>query len=228
MSALPKTRRELARYIDHTLLKPEATQADVDKLCDEALEYGFAAVCVNPVWVTTCAERLVGSPTVVAAVAGFPLGVSESETKAFEARTAIMRGAREVDMVVNLGALRANDRDAVRRDIQAVAEAVHGTNAGGVLKVILEARVLSDEQIILGCECAAEAGADFVKTSTGFHAAGGATVENVRLMRRHAGKMQVKAAGGIRDLETVLAMLEAGASRLGMSAGVEVVRALPS
>jgi deoxyribose-phosphate aldolase len=226
MSTLPQTRSELARRIDHTLLRPEATQMHIDQLCDECLEYGFAAACVNPVWAGYCAGRLAGSESAVATVAGFPLGASTPEVKAFEALMALECGVREIDMVVNVGALIAGQRDVVRWDIHAVVDTARRAAADSVVKVILETRVLSDEQIILGCQCAAEAGADFVKTSTGFHAAGGATVEHVKLLRQHAGRMKVKASGGIRDLPTALAMIEAGADRLGMSASVSVIRAL--
>jgi len=223
VSRLPKTQAELARFIDHTLLKPEATAAQVDRLCDEALRYGFCAVCVNPVWVRRCVQRLAGSGVRVASVAGFPLGASRTAVKAQEARTAIQDGAIEVDMVVNLAALISGDRTEAVRDIAAVVEAVKQASPDALVKVILETAALSEQEIILGCRCAAEARADFVKTSTGFHPAGGATVEHVSLLRKHAGPLMVKAAGGIRDLRTALAMLEAGADRLGMSASVSVV-----
>jgi deoxyribose-phosphate aldolase len=226
MTALPGTQIELARLIDHTVLKPEATAADIDRLCDECRQYGFYAACVNPVWVARCVRRLVRSRTVVASVAGFPLGASLPATKADEARRAIEQGAAEVDMVVNLGALAAGDRDAVVRDIEAVVAAVVGANSKALVKVILETRALTDEQIILGCRCAADAQADFVKTSTGFHSSGGATVEHVALLREHAAPLKIKAAGGIRDLQTALAMIEAGADRLGMSASVAVIQEL--
>ncbi len=196
----------------------------IDRLCDECREFGFAAACVNPVWVQRCAERLAGSATAVCSVAGFPLGASLSTTKADEARRAVEGGAREVDMVVNLGALTAGDRRAVAGDIEAVVAATKRTDADATVKVILETRALTNEQIILGCRCVAEAQADYVKTSTGFHPAGGATVEDVALLHKHAAPLKVKAAGGIRDLRTALAMLEAGACRLGMSASVAVLR----
>ncbi len=224
----PQTRNELARVIDHTLLRPEATVALVDRLCDECLAHGFHAACVNPVWVARCVDRLAHSPTVVVAVAGFPLGASTSEQKAFEARAAVESGAREVDMVVHLGALVAGDHATVVRDIAAVVDAVKLVDERALVKVILETRALHADQIVLGCRCVAEAQADFVKTSTGFHPAGGATVEHVALLRRSAAPLKVKAAGGIRDLETAMAMLTAGADRLGMSASVEVIRALPA
>jgi deoxyribose-phosphate aldolase len=224
MSALPRTRTALARLIDHTVLKPEATAGEIDRLCDECRQYGFYAACVNPVWVERCVRRLAGSQTVVASVAGFPLGASLPATKADEARRAIEQGAAEVDMVVNLGALVAGDKDTILRDIEAVVAAVVGANKDALVKVILETRALTGEQIILGCRCAAEAQARFVKTSTGFHPSGGATVEHVALLREHGAPLKVKAAGGIRDSRTALAMIEAGASRLGMSASVAVVK----
>lgn len=220
------TRAELARRIDHTLLKPEATAAQVDRLCDECLQYNFAAACVNPTWVALAAARLLDSDTAVASVVGFPLGATALETKAFEAQTAVEHGAREIDMVVNLGALIAGDVAFVTRDIRAVVEATRRVRADAVVKVILETRALTDEQISRACRCCVDAGADYVKTSTGFHAAGGATVEHVALLKRQAAPLKVKASGGIRDLPTALAMIEAGADRLGLSAGVAVVEAL--
>ncbi len=223
MSRLPNNPAELAARIDHTLLKPEATAADIDRLCDEALEHRFAAVCVNPVWVSRCVERLAGSGIAVASVAGFPLGATLSEHKAAEAQRAVDCGAREIDMVIHIGDLRAGCLDRVTRDIALVVSAARRSRADAIVKVILETAALSEDQIIAGCQCAEHAGADFVKTSTGFHPAGGATVEAVRLLRRHAGRMQVKAAGGIRTLAAALAMIEVGADRLGMSAGTKVV-----
>ena len=223
MNGLPQTPAELARFIDHTVLKPETTVEQIDRLCEECLQHGFYAACVNPIWVPRCVQRLARSQTVVASVAGFPLGASLTATKADEARRAIEQGATEVDMVVNIGALVAGDADTVRRDIEAVVSATVGANSKALVKVILETRALTDEQIILGCRCAAEAQADFVKTSTGFHPAGGATVEQVALLREHATPLKVKAAGGIRDLKTALDMIEAGADRLGMSASVQVI-----
>lgn len=223
---IPATRAELARLIDHTLLKPEATQAQIDRLCDECLEHRFSAACVNPVWVAHCAARLADSETVVAGVAGFPLGATTTESKAYEALTAVDDGAAEVDMVINLAALVAGDRAAVTRDIAEVVASVKHADPAALVKVILESRVLTHEQIALGCACAAEAQADFVKTSTGFHPAGGATVEHVALLKKHAAPLRVKAAGGIRDLPTALAMLSAGADRLGLSASVDVLRPL--
>ncbi|MCG3125933.1 MAG: Deoxyribose-phosphate aldolase 2 [Phycisphaerae bacterium] len=224
MTPIPRTRAELARIIDHTLLKPEATAEQVDRLCDECLEHGFFCACLNPAWVERAVRRLERGRTVVASVAGFPLGASLPESKALEARRAVEQGAREVDMVVNLAELIAGRREAAVRDIAAVVDATKRADSRALVKVILETRALSDEQIILGCRSVAEAQADFVKTSTGFHAAGGATVEHVALLRKHSAPIQVKAAGGIRDLATALAMVEAGADRLGMSASVAVLR----
>ncbi len=218
--------QELARVIDHTLLKPEASAAAVEELCSQAKEYNFIAVCVNPSHVSFSVTALAGTQTVVATVAGFPLGATTSNAKAFEARQAVEQGAKEVDMVINLGALITGEINQVTDDIRAVAEATHATASSNILKVILETAALTPEQIAAGCTCCVEAGADFVKTSTGFHPSGGATIEAVRLLAKHAPGLGVKAAGGIRDKETALAMLEAGATRLGMSAGIAVMKAL--
>lgn len=228
------TADELARAIDHTLLRAEATLEDVERLCDEALEYGFGAVCVNPVYVPHAARRLAKMRETLGArhrpglvtVAGFPLGASRTETKVDEARRAMDDGATEIDMVVALGALRDGDRIAVRKDIEAVAQVVHGSHTGGLLKVILETAALDKKQIILGCRCCAEGEADFVKTSTGFHPEGGATVEHVRLLHTSSAPMGVKAAGGIRTAASACAMIDAGATRLGTSAGVAIVSEL--
>jgi deoxyribose-phosphate aldolase len=228
MMERPRTRAALARLIDHTVLKPEATRDQVDQLCDECLRYAFAAACVNPCWVEHCAGRLAGSGTVVATVAGFPLGASAPAVKAYEALVAVEAGAREVDMVVNLGALIAGERAVVLADVRAVVDAVKRADPEAVVKVILETAALTEEQIELGCACGREAGADFVKTSTGFHAAGGASIAHVALLKRHAAPLQVKAAGGIRDLVGALAMIEAGADRLGMSASVQVIEGMPA
>lgn len=224
---IPQRRSELARLIDHTVLKPETTAAQIDKLCDECVEHGFIAACVNPVWVPRCVARLMNSKTVVCSVAGFPLGASLPEAKALEAARAVEQGAREVDMVVNLANLIAGDKSAAVRDVEAVVVAARRANPDAIVKVILETRALSNEQIILGCRCVAEAQADFVKTSTGFHPNGGATPEHVALLRKHCAPLKVKAAGGIRDWPTAHAMLEAGADRLGMSASIAVLAALP-
>ncbi len=220
------TPNELAVRIDHTLLKPEATHEDVGRLCEEAQQDGFAAVCVNPIFVRAAAAHLTGSETVVCAVAGFPLGATPTANKVDEARRALDDGAVEVDMVIHVGALRAGQIDTVHDDVAAVAEVVHQRGAGHLVKVILECGALTDEQIVTACGLTARAGADFVKTSTGMHASGGATVEHVRLLRAHAGSMSVKAAGGIRTLDQSLAMIAAGADRLGTSSGTSIMSEL--
>ncbi len=235
---------EMARAIEHALLRPEATPQQIDVLCDEALRYGFAGVCVNPIFVRRAAERLTLTPAlslegrgrletrpIVVAVVGFPLGASLTSTKADEALRAIDDGATEIDMVVALGALTSGDRRYVRSDVEAVARVVHQASGNRLLKVILETAALTMDQLILGCRCCAEAEADFVKTSTGFHPRGGAAVEHVVQLHRHASPLRVKAAGGIRTAESAAAMLEAGAARIGTSAGVailEQLRASPS
>ncbi len=220
------TPRELASRIDHTILKPEAIAVMIDRLCDEAAEYGFAAVCVNPVWVERCVARLSRTGVRVAAVAGFPLGASLPAVKAEEARRAAESGAREIDMVVRLGDLVAGDTGPVIEDIAAVVRAARACGPDRLVKVILETAALNEDQIAAGCRCAVQAGADYVKTSTGFHPAGGATVRAVQLLARHAAGLKVKASGGIRDLASAIAMLDAGADRLGCSAGVQIVRQL--
>jgi deoxyribose-phosphate aldolase len=213
--------RDLARFIDHTLLRPDATAAEIDRLCSEAREFGFAAVCVNPTWVRRCAQNLRGSSVRVASVVGFPFGASTTEVKALEARRAIRDGAREIDMVINVGALRSGDHDLVRRDIEKVADACR--EAGAISKVIIEAALLSDEEKVVSSHLAKLAKADFVKTSTGF-GPGGATVRDVLLMRETVGpKLGVKAAGGIRSAEDVREMIAAGATRIGASASVQIV-----
>jgi deoxyribose-phosphate aldolase len=218
-------RKNVARLIDHTLLKPEATPAQVERLCDEARRYGFASVCINPVYVRLAAGMLKGSGVAVCTVVGFPLGATTTAAKVCETRQAMADGAAEIDMVIHIGALKAGDQDAVREDIAAVAVACH--EGGALLKVIIEAVLLSDEEKVAACRLAQAAGADFVKTSTGF-AGGGATVEDVRLMRQTVGpQMGVKAAGGIRSYADVMTMVEAGASRIGASAGVEIVEQVP-
>jgi deoxyribose-phosphate aldolase len=216
------TAAEMARCIDHTLLKPEAGPAALDQLCEEAIQCGFKAVCVNSGWVTYVAEKLKGRPTAVCAVVGFPLGAMHRRAKACEARIAIENGARELDMVLNIGALKSGDVDTVRGDISAVR---HAAAPPAVLKVIIETCLLTDAEKIRACEIAGEAGVDFVKTSTGF-STGGATVEDVALMRKTVGPdIGVKASGGIRDFETAVAMIAAGANRIGAGAGVEIIKA---
>jgi deoxyribose-phosphate aldolase len=211
----------IASLIDHTVLKPDAVQEDIETLCAEARENQFASVCVQPWWVPLCADLLRGTEVKVCTVIGFPHGMNKPETKCFEARRAIDDGATELDMVVNIGALKSKDYGTVERDIRAVAEC---GKPRATVKVILENAYLSDEEKVEGCALAKAAGADFVKTSTGF-GPGGATVEDVRLMRRVVGpEMGVKAAGGIRDAESARQMIEAGATRLGASASIEIVR----
>ncbi len=212
---------DLAHFIDHTLLRPDALAADIDKLCAEAREYGFAAVCVNPTWVRRSAEALRGSDVAVASVVGFPFGATPSDIKAFEARRAIRDGAGEIDMVINIGALKSGMQAEVREDIARVADACH--EAGALCKVIIETALLTDEEKVLACHLAKQAKADFVKTSTGY-AKGGATVFDVALMRETVGpRMGVKASGGIRTAEDVQDMIAAGATRIGASAGVRIV-----
>lgn len=217
------TREQLACCIDHTLLKPEATPDMIDRLCDEAVEHGFAIVCVNPIWVARSARRLARSTTRVCAVVGFPLGASRTESKVDETRRAIGDGAFEIDMVIRVGDLIAGNGTVVRDDMAAVADVVHAASPNHLLKVILETAALTPQQVIAGCRCAAEAQVDFVKTSTGFHPAGGATVEAVRLLHKHASPIKVKASGGIRSAATARAMLEAGAARLGCSNSIAIL-----
>jgi deoxyribose-phosphate aldolase len=208
--------------IDHTLLKPDATRVDIEKLCREAAEFHFATVCVNPAWVATAAARLRGTGVGVCSVVGFPLGATTADVKNFETRRAIDDGATEIDMVINIGALKSADLRTVERDIEAVTDPCR--QCGVVSKVIIEAALLNDEEKVTACTLSKAAGADFVKTSTGF-GPGGATAADVALMRRVVGDdMGVKAAGGVRDLEGLRAMVAAGASRVGASAGVKIVQ----
>ena len=212
---------DLAGFIDHTLLKPEASAAEVDRMCDEAMVYRFASVCVNPAWAKRVAERLRGSNVVTCCVAGFPLGATLPEMKAMEARRAIRDGAREIDMVINIGALRSGDFKTVERDIAGVADACRET--GAICKVIIEAALLEDEEKVIASQIAKRTKAHFVKTSTGF-GPGGATVYDVALMREAVGPdMGIKASGGIRSAEDVKQMIAAGATRIGASAGIEIV-----
>lgn len=213
---------KIASYIDHTLLKPEASEAEVRQVCAEAVEYGFKSVCVNPIWVKTVSKALKGSGVLTCAVVGFPLGATPSDVKAFEARGAVLDGADEIDMVIDIAAARADDKGTLVDDITAVAEAVHAGEA--ILKVIIETALLSDAQKVLACEAAVDAGADFVKTSTGFNG-GGATVEDVALMRKTVGpELGVKASGGVRSLADAQAMIAAGATRIGASSGIAIVK----
>ena len=212
----------VAGMIDHTLLKPDATRAEIEKLCREAAEFRFATVCVNPVWVAEAARLLRGSGVGVCSVVGFPLGATTADVKHYETRRAIFDGAVEIDMVINVGALKSADLRTVERDIEAVVEPCR--QCGAISKVIIEAALLTDEEKITACTLSKAAGADFVKTSTGF-GPGGATAADVALMRRVVGAdMGVKAAGGVRDLEGLRAMVAAGATRVGASAGVKIVQ----
>lgn len=211
---------ELAKYIDHTALKADTGRAAIETLCQEARDYGFMSVCVNPTWVATAHTLLAGSDVKVCTVIGFPLGANTSAVKAFETRTAIQEGAGEVDMVINIGAAKDGNWDLVKADIQAVVEAA---NHQALVKVILETCLLTKEEIVKASQAAKEAGADFVKTSTGF-STGGATVQDIRLMRETVGPdMGVKASGGVQNREDALAMIEAGASRIGASKGISIV-----
>ena len=213
---------DVASMIDHTLLKPDATRREIEGLCREAAEYRFATVCVNPTWVALCRSLLQSAGVKVCSVVGFPLGATTPDTKHYETRRAIFDGAREIDMVVNLGALKSGDLRMVERDIEAVTAPCR--EAGALSKVIIEAALLTDDEKITACTIAKAAAADYVKTSTGF-GPGGATVADVALMRRVVGAdMGVKAAGGVRDLESVKAMIAAGATRVGASAGVRIVQ----
>jgi deoxyribose-phosphate aldolase len=213
---------DVAAMIDHTLLKPDATKSEIEELCREASEFGFASVCVNPTWVATCARRLKGSGVAVCSVVGFPLGATTADTKQYETRRAIFDGAREIDMVLNVGALKSGDLHLVEQDIRAVTSACRESNV--LSKVIIETALLTEEEKVKACTLAKAAAADFVKTSTGF-GPGGATASDVALMRRVVGEeMGIKASGGVRTLEGVKAMVAAGATRIGASAGVRIVR----
>lgn len=208
------------KMIDHTLLKPEATKEMIENLCKEAKEYDFKSVCVNPYWVSTAYEELRDSDVLVCTVVGFPLGSTTKETKFFETDFAVQEGADEIDMVINVGALKSKQYDVVLEDIKSVVQAANGRT----VKVIIETCLLSDEEKVKACELSMEAGANFVKTSTGFSTAG-AKVEDIELMKSIVGdNLEVKASGGIRDLDTALKMIEAGATRLGVSAGVQIVK----
>ena len=212
----------VAGMIDHTLLKPDASRTEIEKLCREAAEFKFATVCVNPVWVAEAARLLRGSGVGVCSVVGFPLGATTADVKNYETRRAIFDGAAEIDMVINVGALKSGDLRTVERDVEAVVEPCQ--QCGAISKVIIEAALLTDEEKITACTLSKAAGADFVKTSTGF-GPGGATAADVALMRRAVGaEMGVKAAGGVRDLEGLKAMVAAGATRVGASAGVKIVQ----
>lgn len=213
--------KNLSSMIDHTILKADATSEMVKSLCEEAREYKFAAVCVNPTHIEYCKELLKDSGVKVATVIGFPLGANTSETKAFETTNAIEKGADEVDMVINIGALKDKNYDLVKNDIEAVVKVARGK---ALVKVIIETSLLTDDEKKKVCQLALDAGADFVKTSTGF-STGGATIEDVKLMKSVVGdNMEIKASGGVRDKETAEAMIQAGATRLGTSSGIKIAK----
>lgn len=218
-----KMEQNFARMIDHTLLKAETTKEQIEKLCAEAKQFNFASVCVNPTWVKQSSELLQGSDVLVCTVIGFPLGANTPAVKAFEAKDAIANGAKEVDMVINIGALKDKNYDLVQADIAAVVEAAKGQ---ALVKVIIETCLLTDEEKVKACELAVAAGADYVKTSTGF-STGGATAEDIALMRKTVGpELGVKASGGVRSLEDMKKMVEAGATRIGASSGVAIMNGL--
>ncbi|EAZ84482.1 deoxyribose-phosphate aldolase [Lysinibacillus fusiformis] len=215
--------QNFARMIDHTLLKAEATKEQIEKLCAEAKQFNFASVCVNPIWVKQSSELLQGSDVLVCTVIGFPLGANTPAVKAFEVKDAIANGANEVDMVINIGALKDKNYDLVQADIAAVVEAAKGS---ALVKVIIESCLLTDEEKVKACELAVAAGADYVKTSTGF-STGGATAVDIALMRKTVGPdLGVKASGGVRSLEDMKSMVEAGATRIGASSGVAIMNGL--
>lgn len=216
--------QQFAKLIDHTLLKADATRDQINQLCEEAKKYEFASVCVNPTWVKYCSELLAGTPVKVCTVIGFPLGATTSAVKAFETKDAITNGAGEIDMVINIGALKNGEYDLVRDDIKAVVDAANGT----LVKVIIETCLLTEEEKVKACELSVEAGAHFVKTSTGF-STGGATAEDIAMMRKTVGpNIGVKASGGVRSLEDMQKMIEHGASRIGASSGVAIMNGLTS
>ncbi|MFC0474387.1 deoxyribose-phosphate aldolase [Robertmurraya beringensis] len=217
--------KEIAKMIDHTLLKAEATKDQIEQLCAEAKEYQFASVCVNPTWVAYASELLKGTGVDVCTVIGFPLGANTPETKAFETTNAIENGATEVDMVINIGALKNGDDSLVEKDIQAVVNAAKGK---ALTKVIIETSLLTEEEKARACKLAVSAGTDFVKTSTGF-STGGATVDDIALMRKTVGPtIGVKASGGVRSAEDAKNMIDAGATRIGASSGIAIVKGLVS
>ncbi|MCD6578526.1 deoxyribose-phosphate aldolase [bacterium] len=209
----------VAKYIDHTLLKPQSVQKDIDKLCDEAKTYNFKAVCVNSYWTKRSKENLKGTDILIATVVGFPLGAMTTEAKAFETNNAVENGSHEIDMVINIGELKAGNYEAVQKDIEAVVAAADGKT----VKVIIETCLLTDEEKVKACILSKNAKANFVKTSTGF-STGGATLEDIYLMRQTVGKeMGVKASGGVRDYDTAIKMIENGATRIGTSSGIKIV-----
>lgn len=212
---------DISSMIDHTFLKPDGTKEDIKKLCEEAIEYGFVSVCINPIYVKYAKKLLEGSNVKIATVIGFPLGCTTKETKAFEATEAIKNGADELDMVINIGALKDGEYETVREDIKGVVESSRGR---ALVKVIIETCLLTDDEKMEACQLAMEAGADFVKTSTGF-SSGGATLKDVELMKSVVGdKLGVKASGGIRDFDMAMKMIKAGASRIGTSSSVKIIK----
>lgn len=212
---------DIAKYIDHTLLKADATKSQIETLCEEAKDYRFCSVCVNPTWVSLAANLLKETDVKVCTVIGFPLGATTAESKAFETVNAIHNGAKEIDMVINIGALRGGDLETVKKDIEAVVNAAENQ---AIVKIIIETSLLTDEEIVTACRLSVEAGADFVKTSTGF-STGGATVRDIKLMRQTVGpNIGVKASGGVRTASDAKAMIEAGATRIGASSGVNIVK----
>lgn len=220
---IPQTKSDLAKYIDHTLLSPTATESQIRTHCAQAIQYGFYSVCILPRWVDLAVDILHGRGVKVCTVAGFPFGANLARIKAFEADLAIASGADEIDMVADLTSIIAGDEKYLVNDIRTVLKVCQSVRPFVVLKVIIESAALTDEQIVFACKVTQNAGADFVKTSTGLHPAGGATVEHVRLMAQSAPKCKIKAAGGIRTAADALAMIEAGASRIGASKSVEII-----
>jgi deoxyribose-phosphate aldolase len=218
--------KNVAGRIDHTLLKAEATQEQIVRLCDEAREYGFCAVCVNGRWVSLAADRLEGTTVKVAAVAGFPLGADTTDIKVAQTREAVRNGADEIDMVADLAAIIENDASYLLHQFHWVRQACHSMRPAVALKVIIESAALTVEQKVFACRMAQQAGVDFIKTSTGLHPAGGAAVEDIRLMKQTAPNCKIKAAGGIRTAQQAVAMLEAGADRIGTSASVAIINEL--
>jgi deoxyribose-phosphate aldolase len=219
-------RNDIARYIDHTLLKAEATRGEILRLCDEAVSYGFHTVCVSGRWLSLVAERLHGTPVNVGGVVSLPLGADTTKIKVAQTREAVQAGADEIDMVADLAAIIEADAGYLLHELQSAVGVCRSIRPPVLLKVIIESAALTHDQKVFACEIAQQAGADFVKTSTGLHPAGGATVEDVRLMKEAAPRCKVKAAGGIRTAQQVLAFLEAGAERIGTSAGVQIVNEL--
>lgn len=221
---IPKTKKELASFVDHTLLKPEATEKDIKKICQEAKKYGFATVCVHPYYVKLVANNLKKTSIKVCAVVGFPFGNNKKETKACEAKIACQDGAQEIDMVINIAAMKNKDYSEVEKDIKNVVNAVKKENKKNIVKVILETCYLSKKEIVKACKLIEKAKADFVKTSTGFGTRG-ATIEDIKIMRKSC-NLKIKASGGIRNTEQAIAMIKAGASRIGCSKSIDIVMGL--